>query len=338
MAKNVHRVFALSFHAAALRDLRSTFIAIFYTVFFTRPKLLFMKRRSFLRNATLSAFAISTSGFIRFDGTRYTGDCETTTDILGPFYRPGSPVKNNLVIPSGKGTLVELSGIIRHKDCTTPYAIAKIELWHCDGEGVYDNTSDEFRYRGTTYSDDKGFYSFKTILPVPYDVGNGHTRPAHFHLMFSAPGYQSLVTQLYFTGDPNISKDPSSASPTAKNRILDVESGSNGSKKVTFHVVMAEHLAAEPASINKLAGLYVNDKDKNDKVELFQKDNVLWIKNQVYGESLEYMGNNTFRTPGSPPGFESIIHFKIMPGNAVIATVDYVDDDKVKHTMAYTKS
>src|SRR5215217_6365844 len=90
-----------------------------------------MQRRHFIKTTALSAVAISASGFIRFDGNRYVGDCETTTDILGPFYRPGSPVRNDLVIEGVAGTIVELSGIIKHNDCKTPYPKAKIEIWHC---------------------------------------------------------------------------------------------------------------------------------------------------------------------------------------------------------------
>jgi protocatechuate 3,4-dioxygenase beta subunit len=147
---------------------------------------------------------------------RFTGDCETTTDILGPFYRPNSPVRNNLSINGETGVPVELSGLIRHRDCITPYKKAKIELWHCDAKGVYDNESKEFRYRGTSYTDDKGHYSFRTILPVPYGAGEGIMRPAHFHLMITAEGYQPLVTQLYFNGDSHIPEDPYSASSSAK--------------------------------------------------------------------------------------------------------------------------
>ena len=66
-----------------------------------------MKRRSFIRNTTFCAVAVSTSGFIRFDGNRYVGDCETTTDMLGPFYRPNSPVRNNLVVKGDAGDLIE---------------------------------------------------------------------------------------------------------------------------------------------------------------------------------------------------------------------------------------
>src|SRR5512147_1684740 len=117
-----------------------------------------MSRRTFIRNTALCAVAVSAHGFIRFDGDHFTGDCETTSDILGPFYRPGSPVRNSLVIEGEPGTRIELSGMIRQKDCVTPCRNAKVELWHCDGKGVYDNASDAFRYRGTTYADDKGAY------------------------------------------------------------------------------------------------------------------------------------------------------------------------------------
>ena len=167
-----------------------------------------MQRRLFIKNASLTAVAISASGFVCFDGKKYTGDCETTTDIIGPFYRPDSPVRNNFVIQGEPGTLVELSGIIRHKDCITPYKKAKVELWHCDNNGHYDNESNEYRYRGTTFTDDAGPYSFHTILPVPYNDAGGPMRPAHFHLMITADGYLPLITQLYFTDDPYLTKDP----------------------------------------------------------------------------------------------------------------------------------
>ena len=167
-----------------------------------------------------SAVAISASGFIRFDGKKYVGDCETTTDIIGPFYRPDSPVRNNLVIPGEPGTLVELSGLIKHTDCITPYKKAKVELWQCDNSGHYDNASNEFRYRGTTFTDGAGHYAFHTILPVPYNDAGGPMRPAHFHLMITGEGYLPLITQLYFTDDPYLTKDPYSNSPNAKKRMM----------------------------------------------------------------------------------------------------------------------
>jgi catechol 1,2-dioxygenase len=296
-----------------------------------------MQRRSFIKNTAFCAVAVSASGFIRFDGDHYVGDCETTTDILGPFYRPGSPVRNNLVIKGQPGSLVELSGIIKHKDCTTPYKKAKIELWHCSSDGVYDNTSDEYRYRGTAYCDDKGHYSFNTVLPVPYDIGGGRRRPAHFHLMITAEGYQPLVTQLYFSGDANIAKDVSSASPTAKRRILDVQTLKDGTKKVLFDVSMSDKLAAEPAAMGKLAGVYIDEKDKTNTGELFIKNNILWMRNDVFGENLEYIGNNTFQFAGLPTGMSQTLLFELMTNGNVKLTMASVDEKGEKHIAVLIK-
>ena len=243
--------------------------------------------------------AVSAAGFIRFNGTNYEGDCETTTDILGPYYRPNAPIRSDLRIPNAPGQPITLSGIIKHKDCKTPLKNACVELWHCDGKGVYDNDSPAFNYRAKTYCDEKGNYSFKTILPVPYGVGDGTTRPAHFHLMISAEGYQSLITQLYFTGDPNIEKDSSASSPLAKRRILDIKNDDSGNKNVWFNITMLEKLPADGAVMDRLAGTYT--RSDNKKAEFYKKDKLFWIKNETSingGLPLEYTGNNTFEDYG----------------------------------------
>jgi len=255
-----------------------------------------MQRRTFLKDAALGAVAVSASGFISFNGTKYVGVCETTTDILGPFYRPNSPVRTNLVIPNDPGTKLLLNGKVKHDDCTTPFKKAKVKIWHCSSKGEYDNSSDEFRYRATTFSDDSGKYFFNTILPIPYSTGNGNYRPAHYHLMITAEGYQPLITQLYFTGDKYLSKDSSSSSPTAKRRILNVETLDDKSKKVVFDISLSKKLAAEVSSLDKLEGTY-SFENAGRKIRFFRNGNELWMKNEVYGMNLEYIGNNSFTYP-----------------------------------------
>ena len=296
-----------------------------------------MERRTFIKNTSLFAIAISTTGFIRFDGDHYIGDCETTSDVLGPFYRPDSPIRNNLTIIGDLGEAIELTGKIYHKDCSTPYKKAKIELWHCDGKGVYDNSSDQYRYRGTSFSDENGNYSFQTILPVPYEIGGGNFRPAHFHLMISAGGYQSLVTQLYFTGDVNISKDESSSSPTAKKRILNIENLKNGTKKVIFNISMSENLLAEPSAIDKLVGTYIDEKDSKNKNEFFKKDNTLWMKNELFGENFDYIGNNTFIQPGVDSKWKLTFHFELLPSGSAKLTISSVNKEGKKETQVLVR-
>ena len=296
-----------------------------------------MSRRAFIRNTALCAVAVSAHGFVRFEGDHFTGDCETTSDILGPFYRPGSPVRNSLVIEGEPGTRIELSGMIRHSDCVKPCKNAKIELWHCDGKGVYDNSSDAFRYRGTTYADAQGKYAFQTILPVPYDAGGGLIRPAHFHLMITAEGFVPLVTQLYFSGDTHIQKDAYAANPAAKNRILKTEKRKDGSQKVTYHVSMSRTLQAEPASLERLTGVYVDEKDPAKTVELFSKDHMLWVKNEVFGQHFEFRGNNTFEYPALPPGFHTTLTFDIQQDGSVRMTMDNLDERNIREVTVAIK-
>jgi catechol 1,2-dioxygenase len=274
-----------------------------------------MKRREFTRLTGLSIIAISTSGFIRFNGESYTGDCETSSDILGPFYRPDSPVRNNLVIKDLRGETVELSGIVRHKDCKSPLKDAKVEVWHCSADQIYDNDSKEFRYRGTTFCDANGQYKFITQMPVPYDAGGGNYRPAHFHLMFSAPQYQSLITQIYFEGDPHIKNDPSASNPQAKKRILKIDEN-NKIPRIIFDCNMNERLKVTDASLKKLAGRYRN-KNTREEREFFGRNGDLWVKNEVFGKVFEYKGGNDFEYGGLPDDMYERLQFEIKPDGKV---------------------
>jgi len=297
-----------------------------------------MKRRNFIKNTALSAVAISATGFVRFNGNRFEGDCETTTDILGPYYRPDAPLRTDLLIKGAKGQKVVLSGQVFHKDCTTPLKKACIEIWHCDTEGVYDNDSPDFKYRAKAYSDDKGNYSFTTIIPVAYDTGVGFIRPAHFHMMYSAEGYQSLITQLYFTGDKYISKDITASSPSAAKRILDFKNGKNGEKTLAFNVTMMEKIPASLTVIQQLAGLYMIAGGKDQKVEFYKRDNLLWVKDQSSingGYPLMYNGNNTFASYGP---IEETYSFTPQTDGSVKLVYSEVNREKVKVVHEASKS
>jgi protocatechuate 3,4-dioxygenase beta subunit len=295
-----------------------------------------MQRRDFIKTTVLSGFAISAPGFIQFDGKQYTGDCETTSDILGPFYRPNSPVRNNLRIKGHSGIPAELSGYIKHDDCTTPYQNAKVELWHCDVNGVYDNQSDEFRYRGTTFTNEKGFYSFQTIFPVAYG-GEGFIRPAHYHLVITSVGYQPLVTQLYFKGDTHIKDDAFASSPSAKNRILDVEKLNDGTTKIKYNVSMSKMLPIETASLDKLIGKYTGISDKKKNAELFKFENRLWKKNEAFGDKFEYIGDNTFEEANNPANIYWKLNFEILPSGTIKMTERFIDVDFSKKEFTYLK-
>jgi protocatechuate 3,4-dioxygenase beta subunit len=252
-----------------------------------------------------TAMAVTTQGYVKFNGENFEGDCATTTDILGPYYRPYAPIRTDMLVKGTTGQVVILKGKVKQKDCTTGLKNACVELWHCDEKGVYDNESPDFNYRARTYCDEKGNYEFKTVFPVPYSVGPGVTRPAHFHMLISAEGYQTLITQLYFTGDPNLSTDASSSSPAAKKRILDVKDD-NGAKLVAFDVSMMEKLPADASVIERISGTYVRADNKQEEV-FYKKAGMLWIQNGGSingGYPMEYVGNNSFQVYGSKATFQ----------------------------------
>jgi protocatechuate 3,4-dioxygenase beta subunit len=181
-----------------------------------------MNRKIFIVTSALSAFSLTTLGaIVKNTAGEFKGDCETTNDILGPFYRPNTPIRSNLVYKGLKGTLIELKGKVFAPDCTTIVKNAMIEIWHCNTEGEYDNTSKEYRSRGRLMSDGNGEYSFKTILPGKYLNGELY-RPSHIHYRVTEANSKELISQIYFKGDPNIAEDPWASEPKAIRRILPI--------------------------------------------------------------------------------------------------------------------
>ncbi|TMI81026.1 MAG: catechol 1,2-dioxygenase, partial [Bacteroidetes bacterium] len=189
-----------------------------------------MKRRKFIHDSSLLAFSIGVFGSIKWDGHSFVGNDPTTTDILGPFYRPGAPFRVDLVQPGTKGDVLRFSGTILSKDGKTPMKDALVEIWHCNEDGVYDNTSDDYIYRASLKTGADGKYHFRTILPVAYKAGATLTRPAHIHMRISGTQLQDLVTQIYFKGDKHIPEDMSSSDPRSLNRILDIAKDDNNEK------------------------------------------------------------------------------------------------------------
>ena len=250
-----------------------------------------MKRRTFIKNSTLTAFSIATFGTIHWNGKSFEGDIITTTDILGPFYRPGSPIRSNLIPPGSTGQVVYLNGTIFQANGKTPMANTLIESWQCDEHEHYDNASDEYLYRGALRTDKNGRYSFKTIVPVPYKDGEGW-RPAHIHLRISSNDHQDLITQIYLKGDPHIEKDPAANSPQSVNRILEIRKNSSNENVVKFDITMGKPFLLNDMGYKKITGIY---KLKNGMAEFTRQDDLLFLKmNGQYMEGMVYKGDNIF--------------------------------------------
>lgn len=131
--------------------------------------------------------------------------CTPTEDnIEGPFFKPGAPQRVVLADERTEGTRLTLSGRVLDVRCE-PIAEARIEVWHADHAGAYDNEG--FGFRATLRCDDDGAYAVETIVPGRY-LNGARFRPAHVHVKIAAPGFAELTTQLYFEGDPYNVGDP----------------------------------------------------------------------------------------------------------------------------------
>ncbi len=105
----------------------------------------------------------------------------TPPDALGPFYRPGAPIRTRV----GQGHV--LRGVVRSSADCSPIAGAQIEFWLAGPDGQYSDA-----YRATVFSGPDGAYRFESHFPPAYSG-----RPPHIHIRVTASGYQTLVTQYY---------------------------------------------------------------------------------------------------------------------------------------------
>lgn len=107
----------------------------------------------------------------------------TPADALGPFYKPGAPVRSKV------GTGYVLRGRVLTTSCR-PIGRARIEFWLANPSGSYDDA-----HRATVVATRDGRYRFESSRPPSYQ-----SRPPHIHVRVSARGFRTLVTQHYPRG------------------------------------------------------------------------------------------------------------------------------------------
>ena len=84
-----------------------------------------------------------------------------TEDIgLGPFYKAGAPERRSLREKGMAGEPLRISGKVLDTR-GRPLTGARVEMWHVDSKGEYDNTG--FRLRGQVACAANGEYSFETM-------------------------------------------------------------------------------------------------------------------------------------------------------------------------------
>jgi protocatechuate 3,4-dioxygenase beta subunit len=193
-------------------------------------------RRQFMRNialATLSAPLLP--DFLKGNSLlKSVAECHPITRDyygVGPFYKANPPliVGNKIAKDSEPGTRLVISGVVKNLDCSGVIPNTKIDIWHANDAGQYDNAG--YNLRGVTYSNEQGFYQFETILPGKYLNGSQY-RPRHIHFKITPPGFPEFVTQLYFEGDTSIPIDAAASIKSgqfdATHRIIPLVEGFDG--------------------------------------------------------------------------------------------------------------
>jgi protocatechuate 3,4-dioxygenase, beta subunit len=171
-------------------------------------------RRLFLASSAIAA----TSPFWTVRGAFADELTKTPAQTEGPFYPNKLPLDtdNDLLIINDNitpavGTITHLTGKVLDAK-GDPLKNAVVEIWQCDGNGVYLHTADSdnkkdkqdknFQGFGRFVTGTTGEYYFRTIKPVPYPG-----RTPHIHFKIKQGRKELLTTQLYVKGEAGNEKD-----------------------------------------------------------------------------------------------------------------------------------
>lgn len=140
----------------------------------------------------------------------------TPPQTSGPFY-PGerefdqdtdlTRVPGSVHVANGEVIFVK-GRVVDH--LCRPVKNANVEIWQACASGKYNSPKDpnpapldpNFRYWGETFTNEKGEYMFKTIVPGVYPADDKWDRPPHIHFRVAKTGYKELITQMYFKDHP----------------------------------------------------------------------------------------------------------------------------------------
>ncbi|MBT8120573.1 MAG: intradiol ring-cleavage dioxygenase [Gammaproteobacteria bacterium] len=140
----------------------------------------------------------------------------TPRQSAGPFYPETLPLDDDNNLTEVKGNNGKASGIIsdisgRIVDINGhPLPDMRIEIWQCDANGRYRHPLENaaqpldknFQGHGSTITDAKGLYRFRTIRPVPYPG-----RTPHIHIAVFPTDERPFTSQLYIAGEQRNATD-----------------------------------------------------------------------------------------------------------------------------------
>lgn len=139
----------------------------------------------------------------------------TESTVLGPFYVPGSPLRDygDTIAEQESGVPVWVHGQVLEVSTGTPIPDAELDVWQNSENRLYavqDPDAPEHHLRGRFRTRADGSYAFLAVRPVPYPIpddgpvgamltatGRHPWRPAHIHIVVRADGYGTLVTHIF---------------------------------------------------------------------------------------------------------------------------------------------
>jgi hydroxyquinol 1,2-dioxygenase len=173
----------------------------------------------------LAAGSLGVSALVCLLNNGEGGARETTANLMGPFWRKGSPVTPNggsIVRSPTPGEPVFVTAWIVD-EAGQPVADAEVDIWQASGEGYYENQDPQqadMNLRGKFTSDAQGRVQFRTVKPSGYPIpvngpvgqliraqGRHNMRPAHIHFLVNKTGYKTQFSQLYSSDDPHLETD-----------------------------------------------------------------------------------------------------------------------------------
>ncbi|MFZ1105940.1 MAG: dioxygenase [Hyphomicrobiaceae bacterium] len=154
-----------------------------------------------------------------------TGEITTSANLLGPFWRDGSPVTPNggsIVRSDTPGVPLFVKGYVRDTE-GNPVADAEVDVWQASPVGLYESQDPEqaeMNLRGKLRTDKDGVFAFRSVKPAGYPIPTGGPvgdlltaldrhpfRPAHVHTLIHKPGFKTIASQLYSHDDPRLDSD-----------------------------------------------------------------------------------------------------------------------------------
>lgn len=191
-----------------------------------RAGLEFMHAAARITTDTRSEFSLMSDVFGLSSMVDLTASRPDSTEgsVLGPFHARGSPrmASGANLIGANAGQPVVLRGSVCDQQ-GQPIPGATVDFWQNADNGLYwqqdtDQPQDNLRCLMEVGAD--GRFELATIRPRPYAVPDdgpvgalmrlakrNTMRPAHFHLIIEAPGYTSIITEMFDPDDPYLDKD-----------------------------------------------------------------------------------------------------------------------------------